>query len=298
MKNLERKKNKTWLYACLVCLFVAAIAAGSYAREKYVQHEAEDELAQLTETVNAENENNRQTEDVALKNQSAPVNEASVVQEMTQKDAVLAEKIASLEEKYGMDIPDKTLDFKEQQATTNADIYAWIVVPGTKVDYPVLQHETDPLYYLEYNLDGSKGYPGCIYSEHYNSKDFTDRHTVLYGHNMKNGTMFGELHNYGDEQFFRENKYVYIYTEDDIFVYQIFAAHEFSNVHLLLGFDLSEDDIFLSYLQGILESREMNSNVDADTTFTSDSKILTLSTCVGGESTKRYLVQGVLLDAD
>ena len=66
----------------------------------------------------------------------------------------------------------------------NQDIYAWIVVPGTQVDYPLLQSETDN-YYLDYNLDHSKGYPGCIYTNQCNRKDFSDYNTVLYGHNMK-----------------------------------------------------------------------------------------------------------------
>ena len=58
-------------------------------------------------------------------------------------------------------------------------MYAWIYVPGTNVDYPVLQHPTDDAYYLEHNMDGSKGLPGCIYTESVNTKDFTDR-TLFY----------------------------------------------------------------------------------------------------------------------
>ncbi len=100
----------------------------------------------------------------------------------------------------------------EKLRETNGDIYAWITVPGTQIDYPVLQSDTDN-YYLEKNLDHTKGYPGCIYSNSCNSREFTDLLTVLYGHNMKNGSMFGSLHDYEQEEFFRENREIIIYTQ-------------------------------------------------------------------------------------
>ena len=68
--------------------------------------------------------------------------------------------------------------FEELQAV-NPDIYAWITVPGTVIDYPILQHASDNTYYLMHNIDGSYGYPGCIYTENMNSKDFTDNNTVI-----------------------------------------------------------------------------------------------------------------------
>lgn len=73
--------------------------------------------------------------------------------------------------------------FEELQAV-NPDVYAWITVPGTDIDYPILQHASDNSYYLMHNIDGSYGYPGCIYTENMNSKDFTDNNTVIYGHNI------------------------------------------------------------------------------------------------------------------
>ena len=85
--------------------------------------------------------------------------------------------------------------FGELQSV-NPDVYAWITVPGTEIDYPILQHPSDNSYYLMHNIDGSYGYPGCIYTENLNSKDFTDNNTVIYGHNMKNGSMFAQLHKF------------------------------------------------------------------------------------------------------
>ena len=86
----------------------------------------------------------------------------------------------------------------------NSDTVGWIEIPGTKVDYPILQSSTDDSYYLNHNIDGSEGYPGSIYTESYNGKTFEDFNTVIYGHNMKDDTMFGDLHSYEDSAFMKE----------------------------------------------------------------------------------------------
>ncbi len=200
-----------------------------------------------------------------------------------------------MKEAYGIDVPEKSPDFKELRATVCQDIYAWIYIPNTVIDYPVVQHPTDPSYYLEYNLDGSKGRPGGIFTQNYNKTDFSDRMTVIYGHNMSDGTMFADLHKYEKTDFFEANPYVFIYTEDDLFVYRIFAAHDYTDDHLLFQFDWTVDRVFLDYLGGILGDKDLSGNVDRGAEFDAESRILTLSTCIKGANEKRYLVQGVLL---
>ena len=273
-----QQKNKIWLILSIVLALVAVISGAIFALNSLNQKKAEDKLADLQESVTSVIEDTTVTEE-----------------KINPTEPILQEKISLLEEKYGIKIPEKNLDFEKLKAEINQDIYAWIYVPGTKVDYPIVQHPTDNDYYLDYNYDGSKGFPGTIYTQNYNDKDFTDRNTVVYGHNMKNGSMFATLHNYADREFFDANRYIYIYTEDDIFVYKIFAAHEFNSIHLLLSFDLSQDEIFLNYLNSILDSRDMRSNIDKSVEFDEDTKIITLSTCVNSNQDNRYLVQGELL---
>ena len=151
-------------------------------------------------------------------------------------------------------------------------------------------------------LDGSEGYPGCIYTQNYNSKDFTDRHTVIYGHNMRDGTMFSDLHKFEDEEYFYEenNRYVFIYTPDDVFAYRIFAAYQTNSIHQLLGYDIETDEAYLDYLNGILTRTGENCIVDGDIEVDADTKLLTLSTCVMAERQfhLRYLVRGVMLDVE
>lgn len=121
-------------------------------------------------------------------------------------------------------LPDNPIDFKKLKKT-NKDIYAWIDVPGTKVNYAVVQSsgKKDDLFYLEHNIYGNYEFSGSIFSQRQNSKDFSDPVTVLYGHNMKNGTMFNTLHKFENKDFFKKHSKVYIYTPKRILEYTILS---------------------------------------------------------------------------
>ena len=101
-----------------------------------------------------------------------------------------------------------SVDFKELMKI-NPDIYAWIYIPNTNVDYPVAQSgpDNDDSFYLSHNVYKNYQFSGTIYSEKKNSRDFMDPVTVLYGHNMLNGSMFATLHNFNDKEFFDENSF-------------------------------------------------------------------------------------------
>lgn len=182
----------------------------------------------------------------------------------------------------------------------NEDIYAWITIPGTNIDYPILQHPTDDSYYLNYNIDGSYGHPGCIYTERLNSKEFTDSNTVIYGHNLKEKTMFTELHKFENRDFFAEHDEIIIYLPEKTLHYKVFAAHVYDDRHLLYSFDFSDKDIFAGYLQSIYDIRDMGANINRDFTVTAEDKIITLVTCMPkkADAAKRLLVQAVLTGED
>ena len=124
------------------------------------------------------------------------------------------ESYEKLKEQVTVDADDpmfRTIDFASAQAM-NPDVYAWIWIPGTNIDYPILQSETeDDAYYLNHTIEKKEGLPGTIYTEKYNGKEFSSPVTVVYGHNMKNGSMFADLHKYEDRSFFDANPYIYIY---------------------------------------------------------------------------------------
>lgn len=186
-------------------------------------------------------------------------------------------------------------DFAELKEQKNKDIYAWITVPGTQVDYPVLQSETDN-YYLERNLDHSSGYPGCIYSNKCNTQDFSDYITVLYGHNMKNGSMFGCLHSYEKQEFFDENREIIVYTEDRRLTYEIYASVKFTDEYIPAYYNIESAagrDEFLASVRKECENSSV-SHISETVEIQPEDKLLTLSTCVSGERNRRYLIVGVL----
>lgn len=273
-----------WKAACILCLAGAVICTAVACSGKEAQSQAEDEYDKLSE----------QTE---VKTTEEP-EKVSPEPEATEAPPEEKDPLAILEE-MGVPIPEKEVDFADLQENTNGDIYAWIHIPDTKIDYPVLQHPTDNSYYLNHNLDGSRGYPGCIYTEDYNKKDFTDPNTVLYGHNMKNGTMFAGLHKYGDSEYLEEHPYIYIYTEEGLLAYEIFAAYQSGDEHILYAHDGFEDrKVYGKYLEEILNMRSMGSVLKEGAEVTEDSRIITLSTCISGKPDNRFLVQGVLLNGD
>ena len=273
-----------WKAACILFLAGAVICTAVACSGKEAQSQAEDEYDKLSE----------QTE---VKTTEEP-EKVSPEPEATEAPPEEKDPLAILEE-MGVPIPEKEVDFADLQENTNGDIYAWIHIPDTKIDYPVLQHPTDNSYYLNHNLDGSRGYPGCIYTEDYNKKDFTDPNTVLYGHNMKNGTMFAGLHKYGDSEYLEEHPYIYIYTEEGLLAYEIFAAYQSGDEHILYAHDGFEDrKVYGKYLEEILNMRSMGSVLKEGAEVTEDSRIITLSTCISGKPDNRFLVQGVLLNGD
>ncbi len=186
------------------------------------------------------------------------------------------------------------IDFKTYWEI-DKNVYAYIEIPDTNISYPVLQSDDEQPedYYLEHNLDGSTGYPGCIYTQRLNSKDFDDYNTILYGHNMKNGEGFRDLHKFSDKDFFDNNKYVYIYTPDELLTYEIFAAYEFSDDHILYAYDFSNEKGYQEYID-MLKNYGSGYFRDVDS-LTTDDRMITLSTCTSIDI-KRYLVQAKLVD--
>lgn len=187
------------------------------------------------------------------------------------------------------------IDFEELWKT-NEEIYAWIQIPGTDIDYPIAQRAGDDAYYLNHTIEGTEGLPGSIYTEAVNCKEFTDFNTVIYGHNMKNGSMFAGLHKYEDKEFLEENPYVYIYLPDKTLKYQIFAAVVFDDRHIMHSFDYSTSEGCQQFLDEIKAVRTMESSYDDAVEVGTDSNIITLATCIGGQPDNRWLVEAVLID--
>ncbi len=190
----------------------------------------------------------------------------------------------------------------DELKTVNDDIYAWIRIPIVGetdkyiVDYPVLQSKSgeDRSYYLNHNVNKKTSVYGAIYTENYNTKSFNDFNTLIYGHNMKNGTMFGSLKKYRNQEFFEKNNEIFVYMPNRILKYHIFGAYVFDDRHIMLSFDFDNESERRLYLDTVFAKKNLASNFAQDIEVNTDDKIITLSTCTNNDS-ERYLVQGVLV---
>lgn len=185
----------------------------------------------------------------------------------------------------------------EELKSINEELYAWIRIPNTNIDYPIAQSASDDTFYLNHDMYKGDRFAGCIYTENGNSKNFTDPNTVVYGHNMRNGSMFQNLHYYEDPEFFEQNPFVYIYTEDKVRIYEVFASYIYDDRHILNSFDFNDPKVFAQYLNDIIHVHSMDKNIRTELAEKIDNtcRILTLTTCIGGMTENRYLVQGVLV---
>ena len=196
-----------------------------------------------------------------------------------------------------MELGDFDLDFDELMKI-NPDIYAWVYVPNTNIDYPVARstRDGDDSFYLEHNIYRQYQFSGTIYSEIKNHPDMHDRVTVMYGHNMLNGSMFATLHYFEDKDFFDKNNTIFVLTKDKVFTYLVYSAYTYDDRHILNSFYMEDDEVFEEYIDSTLHPHSYDANVREGVTLTKDNHILTLSTCTSGPSDTRYLVQGVLID--
>jgi len=174
---------------------------------------------------------------------------------------------------------------------TNEDVYAWIRVPGTNIDYPILQASTgkDDDFYLYHDIKKKYSFAGSIYTRRANRKDLSDRLTVLYGHNMINGSMFGTVRRFEDEDFFKTHKEFYIYMPQKILKYRIVAYMIADDTDILERYQVNNELGFEAYVKELKKAR----NIRKKEKIKPDDSIVTLSTC-DSNSGNRRLLQGVL----
>ena len=175
----------------------------------------------------------------------------------------------------------------------NPDIVAWIRFDEPKeINYPIVQG-SDNDKYIDTSFRGEKNKAGAIFMEVRNHSDFTDRNTFIYGHNMKNGTMFAELMKYRDREYHRENPYFYIYTPDGREIkYEIFSASVVNDDADSYIIQYNSDEEFLNYLDIIKQASGYATGVSVSV----DSKIVSLSTCTNRVDVERFLVHGVKIE--
>lgn len=179
-------------------------------------------------------------------------------------------------------------DFQELKDGINPDIYAWIHIPDTIVDQPVLQYAESADFYLDHDIYGNYDPTGCLYTQYYNTRTFNDKVTVIYGHNLVYKQMFNELINYSDKAYFDEHNTMTVYLPNEEKHYSLVAAIPFDNRHLLYHWDFSVKEEFDAFFADALS--RPNAVVADGVEVSSDDRIVVLSTCYYTIEEMRYLV--------
>ncbi len=193
-------------------------------------------------------------------------------------------------------LADNPIDF-DALHKENPDVCGWITLDSTVIDYPILRSGKDKAedFYLDHDMYGTAKRAGSIYIQRMNSDDFSDKVTVIYGHNMLNGSMFAALKKYRNAQYFNENSEIKVYAKGHIYTYKIFSAFVYDDRHILNSFNFDNDEEYQEFLDDCTNPPTLIRNVRDDITVTTEDKIIILSTCTSAE-TERYLVAAVMVD--
>lgn len=189
-----------------------------------------------------------------------------------------------------------SIDFENLQRQ-NPDICAWLQVPGADVNHPVAQRPGEDEYYLHADLNGNYKDGGSLFTqETYNSRDFTDPVTIIYGHEMEDGSMFGDLQPWASRVDLEEGEDFYVYLPGRRLTYRVYAAAPWSSKHILFYYDFSREGDFQRFFQAVRSVRSLNAQVAEEYAPSFGDRIVILETCLAGDDSQRFLVIGVLAE--
>lgn len=283
---MSSKAKKTILIAVAAVCILVCVGSGLFLYQYYHGVQVESTLLERMKTGTAEISSAPAPSDQP----EQPEQDSDETPEESETDA------APSEEEPLMKTVRLPVDFAQLQAEA-PDIYAWLELPDTGIDDPVLQRAGADLFYNSHNAYGQYYMCGAVFSQSaYNGRNFDSPMTVLYGHSTVLGQpgAFMELNNYADEAYFDAHREMRVYMPDGMYVYRIFAACVHSNEHLLYCHDFSDETQFDAFFSSLTENTSPDSHIDAEALPQAGDKVLTLSTCYSANKNLRYLVMGVL----
>lgn len=283
---MSSKAKKTILIAVAAVCILVCVGSGLFLYQYYHGVQVESTLLERMKTGTAEISSTPAPSDQP----EQPEQDSGETPEKSETDA------APSEEEPLMKTVRLPVDFAQLQAEA-PDIYAWLELPDTGIDDPVLQRAGADLFYNSHNAYGQYYMCGAVFSQSaYNGRNFDSPMTVLYGHSTVLGQpgAFMELNNYADEAYFDAHREMRVYMPDGMYVYRIFAACVHSNEHLLYCHDFSDETQFDAFFSSLTEDTSPDSHIDAEALPQAGDKVLTLSTCYSANKNLRYLVMGVL----
>lgn len=213
-------------------------------------------------------------------------------------------------EKNAIEVREKIADIKDNSAVTdtqeskrimpydnlfkmNDDMVAWLLIPGTDIDYPVMQTPEDESYYLYRDFFGNNDKNGTLFMDTDCNLDDERANILIHGHHMKSGAMFGKLPDYEDETYGKDHSEIYLYTHDDLRVYEVMAVFHAkvyqSRTDQFLYYNYPKFDTresFEEYYQNIKKMSLYDTGVTAEF----GDEFITLSTCAYHTKSGRFAV--------
>lgn len=194
------------------------------------------------------------------------------------------------QEEEELELPPIQVDF-EALKDQSQDIMGWLYCEGTQLNLPVAQG-TDNDYYLRRLLDGTGNNSGTLFADYRNKKDFSDYNTIIYGHNMRNGTMFGSLRNYSQQSYYEEHPVLWLLTPEQNYKVELVAGYTtgaVSQAYIITEFpEDAQEQVRLA-----LEKTTFQANLELN----EDDRFITLSTCTYEFEDARYVLIGRLVKA-
>ena len=220
----------------------------------------------------------QQLESYASVKEEAPVQEESTEAEETEEESLIP---VSVDIQY------------DELKKINEDFAGWLYYEPLDISYPIVRGN-DNDYYTHYTFEGEKNSSGAIFMDFLNKTDYSDYNTIVYGHNMRNGTMFGSLKKMlNDFSIQEENPNFYVFTEDKAYMYEIFAVYLTQADSRTYDLIRNEEE-----QQGFLDYVDEAATWRSDKVVSASDKVMTLSTCHGLHSNNRTIILGVLVASE
>lgn len=166
----------------------------------------------------------------------------------------------------------------EYLRSVDPNIFAWLYIPGTEIEYPIAKHPDDDTYYLTHTVEGAKGYPASVFSFGYTDGNFDQFNTIVYGHDLIFGGMFSELDNYSDAAFMEEHRTVRVMTPGGSYTYRVAAFVNYDDRLIDTWYDQRDPADRLAFINSMTASCGSLDGIDV-----LNDRLLTLETCSGND---------------
>ncbi len=262
--------RKNIIFAAIVLLLLIGLGVASW--QVYLPIQEDSESFQSYEDLRQYAHKRKVTLTVQLDGEPSSEQELTSVPELPEEDS--------------SEPAQPEMDFEALKAI-NPEIVGWLTIDGTNIDYPIVQH-ADNDYYLHHLFTGAWNSSGCLFTDCRNESDFSDRHSIIYGHHMDNGTMFQNLMYYKNQDFYNQHPMGKLVTPSGSYTIEFFAGYVANVDNDTWTIDFTSDEEFAQWLSKSKERSLFASSV----TPSERDRVVTLSTCSYEFYNARFVLLG------